>query len=292
MSAALDDTDARPPAAAAAPASAVETPPVSTRFRLGERLTDEQRAFFDTYGFLHFEGFISPDEVEGLRQDMATVQARWIAEGRTKVNGIPVRYGMDVDGKPMVQRFAFTSRFGENFHRLVNDPRFEPVKALIGEDCRVGEDEKDGVVVNHYVNVEGSTYKQLGWHTDGLRDLFYLRMPGPMLNVGLYLDDSPLAKGGLRILPGTHKQGFFRMAFGKLYFLDNRTDPREVCLEARAGDLTIHDGRLWHRVARALVEGEASRRRVMYVPFLNGPYQPKDESSPTPFYHRLQKLVG
>lgn len=267
-------------------------PDVSTRFRLGASLTDEQRAFFDVYGFLHFEGFISDAEVELLRDDMASVQAQWLAEGRTKVNGIPVRYGKDIDGSPMVQRYAFTSRFGENFHRLVNDARFDPVKALIGEDCRVGEDEKDGVVVNHYVNVEGSTYKQLGWHTDGLRDLFYLRMPGPMLNVGLYLDDSPLLKGGLRILPGTHKQGFFRMAFGKLYFLDTRTDDREICLEAKAGDLTIHDGRLWHRVARAQVEGEASRRRVMYVPFLNGPYQPKDESSPTPFYHRLQKLVG
>jgi phytanoyl-CoA hydroxylase len=267
-------------------------PPVSTRFRLGDTLTDEQRAFFDVYGFLHFESFISQDEVALLRQDMADVQAQWLSEGREKVNGIPVRYGKDIDGQPMVQRYAFTSRFGKNFHRLVNDARFEPVKSLIGPDCRVGEDEKDGVVVNHYINVEGSSYKQLGWHTDGLRDLFYLRMPGPMLNVGLYIDDSPLSKGGLRILPGTHKQGFFKMAFGKLYFLDNRTDRDEVCLEARAGDLTIHDGRLWHRVARAQVEGEASRRRIMYVPFLNGPYQPKDESSPTPFYHRLQKLVG
>lgn len=289
------------PASAASPAASTTAPPidgsrvlphVSTRFRLGAALTATQRAFFDRHGFLHFEGFVSHDEVERLRADMASIQAQWLSEGRTKVNGIPVRYGKDVDGTPMVQRFAFTSRFGENFHRLVNDARFDPIKALIGEDCRVGEDEKDGVVVNHYVNGTGSTYKQLGWHTDGLRDLFYLRMPGPMLNVGLYLDDSPLLKGGLRILPGTHKQGFMRMAFGKLYFLDNRADEREICLEAKAGDLTIHDGRLWHRVARAQVEGEASRRRVMYVPFLNGPYQPKDESSPTPFYHRLQKLVG
>ncbi len=284
-----------------APAAAIDAlptggapmvPDVATRFRLGETLTDAQRAFFDAYGFLHFEGFATLEEVERLRADMASVQAQWLSEGRTKVNGIPVRYGKDVDGSPMVHRYAFMSRFGDNFHRLVNDARFDAVKALIGEDCRVGEDEKDGVVVNHYVNVAGSTYKQLGWHTDGLRDLFYLRMPGPMLNVGLYLDDSPVLKGGLRILPGTHKQGFLRMAFSKLYFLDNRPDEREICLEAKAGDLTIHDGRLWHRVARAQVEGEASRRRVMYVPFLDGPYRPKDESSPTPLYHRLQKLVG
>ena len=39
------------------------------------------------------------------------------------------------------------------------------------------------------------------------------------------------------------------MAFGKLYFFDNRPDKREVALTAKKGDLTIHDGRLWHRTA-------------------------------------------
>ena len=115
---------------------------------------------------------------------------------------------------------------------------------------------------------------------------------GVPFNVGLYIDDSPVSKGGLRLIPGTHEQGLFKMAFGKLYFLDNRPDPREICVEAKAGDLTIHDGRLWHRVARATVTGEASRRRIMYVPLIVGPYEPKDESSPTPLYHRLSGLVG
>ena len=36
-----------------------------------------------------------------------------------------------------------------------------------------------------------------------------------------------------------------------------------------AGDLTVHDGRLWHRVALSPYVGEKSRRRVMYVPVVN-----------------------
>jgi hypothetical protein len=56
--------------------------------------------------------------------------------------------------------------------------------------------------------------------------------------------------------------------------------------------VTVHDGRLWHRVARATVTGDASQRRTLYVPYLKGPYEPKDEGSPTPFYHRLQRLTG
>src|SRR5262249_57843899 len=112
------------------------------------------------------------------------------------------------------------------------------------------------------------------------------------LNVGFYLDDSPLAKGGLRVIPGSHEQGLWSMLTRKRYFLDHRPDPDEVAIEAEAGDLTIHDGRLWHRVARASETGEASRRRVMYLPLMNGPVKLKDDSSPTPFYFRLRKLAG
>ena len=77
------------------------------------------------------------------------------------------------------------------------------------------------------------------------------------------------------------------MCFRKLYFLSHRPDPEEVCVRTRAGDLTIHDGRLWHRVQRSSRSGEASLRRTMYVPFLTGPYEPKDETSRTPAYHHL-----
>ena len=270
----------------------IDLPP-TTRFTLGDALTDPQRQFFDHYGFLHFEGFASSDEVQRLRESMTEVQSQLLRERRGYVNGIPIRYGKDVDGSDMVQRFAFTSQFSDVFRQFVRDDRFRPIMQLIGDDCRVGENEKDGVVVNHYVNAAGSNYRQLGWHTDGLRDIFlHRRKPGPMLNVGVYLDDSPRENGGLRLIAGSHKQSLARMLFGKFHFLDNRVDPREMCVEAKAGDLTIHDGRLWHRVARSTVSGEASRRRIMYVPFINGPYEPKHARSPVPISHRLGRLVG
>jgi phytanoyl-CoA hydroxylase len=112
-----------------------------------------------------------------------------------------------------------------------------------------------------------------------------------MLNVGLYLDDSSESNGGLRILPGTHRQNIMSMMFRKAYFLNNGRDKNEMLVDARAGDLVIHDGRIWHRVAMAPVLGAASRRRVMYVPVIVGAYQPKSEQSRTPLYHHFQKLV-
>jgi hypothetical protein len=261
-------------------------------FTFTGQLTAEQQKFLDENGYIKFDGFLSPQQVDFFWTELEKVQAQWLAEGRQNAFGIPIKYGKDLDGKPIVQRFAFASQYSKPLHELVTSERFRKIASMLGTEFRFGEDEKDGLVVNHYVNQGGSRYKQLGWHTDGLRDLFYLKKPGPLWQIGLYLDDSPKEKGGLRVIPGTHLQSFFAQAFGKLHFLDHKPDPREICIEARRGDLTIHDGRLWHRVARAEVSGEASRRRVAYLPFIEGPRAPKSEASPTPLYHYLQRLTG
>jgi hypothetical protein len=269
---------------ASSPAS---LPPLGTRFRLGDAVSPEQAAFLDRHGYLHFEGVATPDEVAMIGSEVERVEAEWLREGRTAIFGIPLFFGRDTDGRPFLQRLAFTSVYSEKIRDFVRDERFEAIRRLVGEDARVGDREKDGVVVNRYLNVPGSIYPRLGWHTDGLRDLFYGRMPLRFLNVGLHLDACDAANGGLRLIPGSHTQGFWSMCFRKLYFVSHAPDPDEICVETKPGDLTVHDGRLWHRVARSTREGPASLRRSMYVPYLTGPYEPKREDSPTPAYHRV-----
>ncbi len=261
--------------------------PIDTRFTLGEQITDEQQNFLDYYGFLHFEQVAKPDEVQTLLSEIDRVEEQLLAEGRRRINGIPLFMGNFMGLRPFIQRFAFTSHFSSWLREFLSSPRFEPIRRLIDEDARIGQDEKDGVVLNRYFNGKGSIYPRLGWHTDGLRDLFYLRMPQQMLNVGLHLDDIGDGDGGLCLIPGTHRQGFLAMCFRKLYFISHGADSEEICVSTRAGDLTVHDGRLWHRVQRSKQVGEASLRRTMYVPFLTGPFEPKDEGSPTPGYHYL-----
>jgi ectoine hydroxylase-related dioxygenase (phytanoyl-CoA dioxygenase family) len=261
--------------------------PIDTRFELGDSISPEQQQFLDYYGFLHFETVADEGEVATLLGEIDKIEEQLLAAGRRKVNGIPLFMGNFMGLRPFIQRFAFTSHFSPWLRTFLDSPRFEPIRRLVGEDARVGQDEKDGVVLNRYFNGKGSIYPRLGWHTDGLRDLFYLRMPQQMLNVGLHLDDIGDGQGGLCLIPGTHRQGFFAMCFRKLYFLSHKPDPDEICVRTRAGDLTIHDGRLWHRVQRSSHTGEASLRRTMYVPFLTGPYEPKDEASRTPPYHHV-----
>jgi len=265
--------------------------PLDTRFTLGAEITPVQHAFLERHGFLVFSQVATQEELDRMDAEVRAIQDRWLAERRKRVYGIPLFVGKDTDGQPFIQRFAFTSMFSDEIKRFVRDERFMPVRGLIGANTRVGDEEKDGVVFNRNLNVPGSAYPRLGWHTDGLRSLFYLRIPGPMLNVGLHFDRVTKGEGGLRLIPGSHTQGFLSMCFKKPYFVYHRPDPREVAVETQPGDLTVHDGRLWHRVQASPHTGWRSLRRTMYVPYLTDSYDPKSEQSKTPLYHHLGRAL-
>lgn len=264
---------------------------LSIKFTLGDKITTEQTDFFNKNGFIHFRNFIKPETVNDIIQASLEVQQKWITDQKIKINGIPIKYGRDLDGSAIVQRFAFINQQHPLFAELPNDPRFETLLELIGPGARLGTEEKDGMVLNHYVNGPESKFTQMGWHTDGLRDIFQGQKLNPMLNVGIHLSSLKPENGGLRVLPGTHNQSLYGMLFRKKYFLDNRPDAAEVAIVPEAGDLTIHDGRLWHRVAQSSIAGEESRRRVIYLPIIAGKYTPKHEKSPTAFYQRFAALV-
>ena len=261
------------------------------KFTLGAYITHEQRDFFDNYGFIHFSDFIEPGTVNDIIQASVEVQKNWISTNTEKVNGVPIKYGVDINGSRIVQRFAFINKQHPIFSEFVQDPRFNILLNLIGPGARLGTDEKDGMVFNHYVNGPESRFTKMGWHTDGLRDIFHGQRLSPMLNVGIHLSNLGPLGGGLRVIPGTHKQSLYNMLFRKKYFLDNKPDINEIAILPKAGDLTIHDGRLWHRVAQSSITGEESRRRVIYLPIIAGKYQPKHEHSPTAFYQRFAAIV-
>ncbi len=261
-------------------------------FVLGDKLTEEQKAFFDKNGVIIFRKVLNPGTVEFFKQELARIEQQWLAEGREKINGVPLKFGEDENGKKIIQRLCFLSLYIPAMHDLLQEPRIQALVELLHPyEGRISENEKDGLILNHYVRTPKSKFTQMGWHTDSPRDLFLGQKIMPMLNVGIHLDDTPFENGGLRVLPGTHKQGMLRLLFGKKYFIDNNADPREVGFDIYAGDITVHDGRIWHRAQQSPYLGEKSRRRVLYVPIITGKYMPKHEKSKTPFYHRLASKV-
>ena len=261
-------------------------------FTLTSKLTAEQLRLFDRYGAIIFRNFISKETVQVFLQEIKRIEKDWLDKGIDKINGIPLKFGKDEQNNKTIQRLCFTSMFSPILHEFLQDERLKTLLELVRPyEGRIGENEKDGLVVNNYIHTPISAFSQMGWHTDSPRDLFMGQRIMPMLNVGIHLDDCPVENGGLRILPGTHKQGMLKLLFKKKYFVDHNPDPKEVGFDIQAGDLTVHDGRLWHRVQKSPYYGEKSRRRVMYVPVVTGKYMPKDKNSKTPFYHKFASTV-
>lgn len=262
-------------------------------FTLGEKLTDEQLQYFDKHGVIVFRNFVSRENAKIFLNEATRIEKQWLEEGKEKINGTPLKFGKDENGNKTIQRLCFLSQYSTILHELLQDERLLQLTGLMKPyEGRIGEIEKDGLVMNNYVRTPNSSFSQMGWHTDAPRDLFLGQKIMPMLNVGIHLDDCPFENGGLRIIPGTHKQGMIKLLFGKKYFIDNNADKREVGFDMFSGDLSVHDGRLWHRVQQSPHFGEKSRRRVMYIPIITGKYAPKSEKSKTPFYHKLGSKVN
>ncbi len=261
-------------------------------FILSDTLTDEQLEFFNETGFIHFKSFLSKETVALYLSEIERIEKQWLAEGIDKVNGVPLKFGRDEAGNKMIQRFCFLNQYSDPLKELLENERLQLVTQLLAPyEGRIAQEEKDGLILNSYIRTPNSKFTQMGWHTDSPRDLFLGQKIMPMLNVGIHLDNCAFEEGGLRVLPGTHRQGFFKLMFGKKYFIDNNSDPKEVGLDIEAGDLTIHDGRMWHRAQQSPYYGEKSRRRVMYVPIVTGKYRPKHKDSKTPLYHRIASKV-
>jgi len=258
---------------------------------LDNKLTKEQKAFFDKYGFIHFKNFLTKEELNKCLQEIKNVEQIWIKEKKIKLYGTPIFWGKDFNGKKVAHRMPHTSVYSKYLSDIVTSETIGNLAYELVPEGRIGERETDGLVVNQYYYSKYSNMKRMGWHTDSIRYPFYLQKFKPMLNIGIHLTLSRKEFGGLRIIPGSHKQSNFSLLTKKVYYLDCREDKNEICIETDAGDLTVHDGRLWHRVARSTVEGEKSRRIVMYVPFICGPKKIKTENSPVPFYHRFQSVL-
>ena len=261
-------------------------------FTLTDKLPQDQFDFFDKYGIIIYRNAITKPTVELFLKELQRIEKEWLGKGLDKMNGIPLKFGKDEHGNKTIQRLCFLSQHSDILHEFLQDPRLKSLTELVRPyEGRIGEIEKDGLVLNNYIRTPNSAFSQMGWHTDSPRDIFLGQRIMPMLNVGIHLDNCPFENGGLRVLPGTHKQGMLKLLFKKKYFVDHKADSREFGLDINAGDLTVHDGRLWHRVQQSPHYGEKSRRRVMYVPVVTGKYMPKDKNSKTPFYHKLASTI-
>jgi hypothetical protein len=92
-----------------------------------------------------------------------------------KSTAFPSATVMTKTEKPLFHRFPFTSQFSDSIRHLVNGDRIQALMVLMPEDARVAENEKDGIIVNHYVNTENSKFRPewAAHKRQANRDIFY-----------------------------------------------------------------------------------------------------------------------
>lgn len=197
-------------------------------------LSEQQIAFFRTFGFLAFPGLLR-DRIDEV-----------IAE----FQGIFQRRGGGHDGRPHDGRnrsciVPFLDQ-SERLCTLLDDPRIAGIAtSLLGDDF-------------NYMPSDGNFYSgDTGWHSDGWhRDITHIK-------IAFYLDPLTRDTGCLRVIPGSHRIGD-RWAddlqaqlaqSSKLWGMEGRDVPA-IALETQPGDILVFN----HNTKHAAFGGSGWRR--------------------------------
>lgn len=165
---------------------------------------------------------------------MLEVDKQLVKDGREQVNGVPLMEFWQARRRhPLRAAHPLQLAPERGPARLPpGSRRFRGIVGSAGPDYRIGEDERDGLVVNRFRNEPGAKYKRLGWHTDSLRDLFS-REAAPLPQRRLLLHRLSAQVGGLRVLPCTHNQSIASLLTQKVHFVDDKPDENELAITAK-----------------------------------------------------------
>ena len=191
------------------------------------RITDHQRRFFETFGYLTFPGALRA-EVGWITDEFEAVfAARSVGHDGTERSTVV----------PFIDQ---TERLAALLdHRVL----LAIVGGLLGEDF-------------NYVGGDGNYYTgDTAWHSDGLHP------GGGYLKIALYLDPVGPDTGALRVIPGSHLPGLFawegRRAADSatLWGIPQGAVPC-AALSSEPGDVVVFD----HNILHASVGGGSARR--------------------------------
>jgi len=134
-------------------------------------LSQQQRDFFETFGYLVLPGLVSEE-------------VGWITE---EFEAVFTQRGVVHDGSKRSVVVPFIDQ-REKLSTLLDNPKIEGlISSLLGADF-------------NYLGGDGNYYTgDTQWHSDGWHDI------SKYLKVALYLDPVSANSGCLRVIPGTHK---------------------------------------------------------------------------------------
>ena len=212
----------------------------------------EGQRFFDTHGYVVLRGAIPDPMLARLR---AAADA-WVSAGVTAAAAgrrLDDYALADGEGGPAVIRINFLhdKGAGESLALLGSPQVMGAAESLCGADA---------VTVYESLFVKGrEAGSAVRWHQDATHS-----RSARVITLGVYLDDSRVGSGALRVIPGTQTatQDICAVTAGNRAYPDGAID-----VEADAGDIVIHDAMLVHCSPPS---ADCGARRTVYFEFRAG----------------------
>jgi len=206
-----------------------------------EALTQAQRFFFETNGYLVIEDALPPGELARLRAACDEAEALWRAD--------PRRRGVR---RPDLEQVIAILEYGPLFVEMLEHPRIFPmIRELLGPDVMLLDHD-------YFITPAGATIHR-GWHYDENFPSVYHPRSRLMVKVFYVLQDIDWNGGGTVILPGSHSY-----PPGQLPNPDVPEDmPSSVRMALPAGAAYLMAGRTYHCVGNNLTGVE--RRLLIYT---------------------------
>ena len=225
--------------------------------RSAHHLTEEQVRFFDENGYLVLKQWITGDLLERLQ----AAGERWIARGEALRQ--QKRIGnLDDAEENLLRDLVFAKRTdGEVFFRVnyVHNKGEDASLELLGSSQVLGVAE-NLCGPNFVPSYESMVFKKAGdgekipWHQDAVHTRTRRNF-----NFDLYLDDSKVGGGALRVVPKSQKVVHDACAVAERYGWDL---PGVIHVEMEPGDVLLHDVMVLHGSERTL--GGRLRRTLYY----------------------------
>jgi ectoine hydroxylase-related dioxygenase (phytanoyl-CoA dioxygenase family) len=202
-----------------------------------DTLTLAEKEALDRDGYVLLPGILSPEQVDALRRRQAELLA---AEGENA--------GKEVHQETGTDRLSDLINKGEIFHIVLQEPRvLAAVAHVLRSDFKLSS-------LNARNALPGQGLQ--GLHPDWNGPV------GPdeyqVCNSLWLLDDFTPDNGATRVVPGSHRSG---KTPGDEMDDPKAPHPREVVLQARAGDVVVVNSHTWHGGTTNRTNGP---RRVMH----------------------------
>ncbi len=221
------------------------------KFAFNGDLTQGQKQFYDTYGFIIYKEALSQQEQATIIDEIDDLERRTLAKEipSTDIDDI-TPMSITPEGKPFLHRLPYFTQYSPQARALIETKKFLAVgKKLLAEHAWMLTDTMHGTMLQKKLVAPRSQYASIHWHID-FRSNHAL---APVISMGVYLDPSTVANGCLLVIPGSHR------------FPPGKYLPPAVPVEVEPGDVICHSSLLYHASTHPTEIGAIRRTLYLYV---------------------------